>query len=221
MKKIIIYLLISVIIFSFTSCSNSDKDMFVNADGTEYLVVRDDNGYIVVNENNKLQVYLLNENQKKQKSDSGEYITEYIDFNGQVVIANIIETEELRFEIPKGFTVDNENPGHFYSEDIKGEIFISYRDGMEDYIKGVQKNCEDRLETFGSEVFSYNKYTVTVNDLECTAYSSVCTSSEFYNNEYSFFIPYDTGCYYISCLVSTDNAKKVDYNKFIESFEVK
>lgn len=221
MKKLISILLIATIIFSFTACGVNKKDLFIAPDGTEYLVVRDDNGNIIVNGSNKLQVYILNENNKKQKSDSGEYITEYIDFNGQVVVGNTVETEELRFEIPKNFTVDNDNPGHFYSEDIDGEIFISYRSNMDDHIKGVQNNCEDRLESFGSEVYSYTKYTINVGETECTAFKSVCTSSEFYKHEYTFFIPDDSYCYYVNCLVGTDNANKVDFNKFIESFDIK
>jgi hypothetical protein len=196
--------------------------MYVTPDGAEYLVVRDAEGNIVINDNDKLQVYLLNENNKKQKSDSGEYITEYIDFNGQVVIGNTIETAEMRFEIPKNFVVNNDSPGHFYCEEIKGEIFISYyNDTAEDRINGVQMNCEDRLESFGSEVFSYTKYTVNINDTECTAYKTECTSSEFYKHTFTFFIPYDSGCYVIDCLISTDNAKKVDFNKFIENLEIK
>lgn len=82
-------------------------------------------------------------------------------------------------------------------------------------------NCEDRLESFGSEVFSYTKYTVNINDTECTAYKTECTSSEFYKHTFTFFIPYDSGCYVIDCLISTDNAKKVDFNKFIENLEIK
>ncbi len=222
MKKLISIFLMIIVVLSLTSCDTDKNDMFTAPDGQEYLVVRDDNGNIIINDNDKLQVYSLNENNKKQKSDSGEYITEYIDFNGQVVIGNTIETAEMRFDIPKNFVVNNDSPGHFYSEAIDAEIYISfYGDKMEDHINGVQNNCEDRLETFGSEVFSYTKYTVNVDETECTAFRTECTSSEYYRHTYSFFIPYDTGCYIVDCTVSTDNAKKVDFNRFIENLEIK
>lgn len=222
LRKIIASLLSLTVILSFTSCNASKKDVFTAPDGVEYIVARDNDGNIVINDNDKLQVYTLNENGKKQKTDSGDYITEFIDFNGQVVIDNVIETAELRFTLPKTFVADDNNPGYFYSEELNGEIFFTfYGDSIDMHIQGVEKNGENLLESYGSEAFSYEKYSVTISDNECTAYRFACTSSEYYNHAYYFFVPYDTGFYYINCFVSTENAKKVDFNKFAETIELK
>ncbi len=209
----------------FSACSANKSDIYITPEGAEYMVVRDDNGYIVINGNDKLKVYSLNENKKRQKSDTGEYITEFIEFDSQIVIGNTVETAEMRFDLPKTFVVDNNNPGYFYSEDKNAEIFISYYDGsygnIDDHIKGCQINCEKLLESYGSEAFSYEKYSVIVSEIECVAFKTKCTSSEYYKNAYTFIFPYDSGCYYINCIIDTSNASKVDFNKFIENILLK
>mgnify|MGYP007111668064 CR=1 FL=1 len=101
------------------------------------MLVRDGEGSIVINENDKLQVYVLNENGKKQKTDAGEYITEYIDFNGQVVLGNTVETAEMKFEIPKTFADNSEIPGYFYSESYEGDIYFTY------YDENIDKNQKE------------------------------------------------------------------------------
>lgn len=222
MKKFILMLLCLSIVLSFAGCDSSKKDLYISESGAEYLLVRDAHGNIVINDNDKLQVYSLNENGKKQKDDSGEYITKFIDFNGQVVIGNVVETAEMRFSLPKNFVADNNNPGYFSYDDVNAEIFISYYgDDPEGHIEGVAKNCEKLLESYGSEVYSYEKYNIDVDGTECTAFRMESSSSEFYNHAYSYFIPYDTGCYYINCIVKTNYAKQIDFDKFITQIELK
>ena len=222
MKKLISILLVICILLTCSSCSSSDKDIFVTEEGIEYLIVRDSNDNIVINESDKLQVYVLNENGKKQKTDAGEYITEYIDFNGQVVIGNVVETAEMRYELPSNFIADTNNPGYFYNEIIDAEIFFTYyEDSAEFHADAVTHNCEKLLESYGSEVFSYEKYVISVNDTDCSAVRLKCTSSEYYKNAFYYFIPYDTGCYYINCIVNTGNANKVNFDKFVKNIFIK
>lgn len=207
---------------TFSSCYGNDNEILTVENGNQYIVVRDSDGNIVINDSNKLQVYLLNENGKKQKSDAGEYITEYIDFNGQVVLGNVIETAEMRFEIPRSFSDNSDIPGYFYSEFYNGEIYFSYYDeNIEKHIESAEQNCENLLESYGSEVFSYEKYSVTVNETECVAFKLACTSSEYYKNSFQYYIPYDTGFYVVDCVVDTDNANKFNFDKFVEAIEIK
>ena len=220
LKKLISVLLIIVMLFALSSCGNDD--IFTDENGTEYVVVRDSEGNIVINDRNKLQVYTLNENGKKQKSDSGEYITQFIEFNGQVVTDRMVETAEMRFELPKYFAADINNPGYFYNEAYGAEIFISYyNEDTDKHIAANEMNCENLLESFGSDVFSYEKYSVTINGIEYTAFRQKCTSSEFYKVAYSYFIPYDTGLYIVDCNIDTNSAKKVNFDKFIKTFILK
>lgn len=220
LKKLTAVVLFIAVAVSLTSCSKND--IFTDENGTEYIVVRDSNGNIVINDSNKLQVYMLNENGKKQKSDAGEYITEYIEFNGQVVFDRIVETAEMRFELPAYFSADENNPGYFHYEPYKGEIFFSYYDGdINKQISAEEMNCESLLESFGSETFEYEKYTIIINGIECTAFKHSCTSSEYYKNAFNYYIPYDTGLYIVNCTVSTDDAKKVDFDKFVQSIVLK
>lgn len=220
LKKLAAVLLIIVVIVTLTSCSG--EDIFTDENGTEYIVVRNSDGNIVINDSNKLQVYTLNENGKKQKSDAGDYITEFIEFNGQVVTDRIVETAEMKFEIPKHFTADINNPGYFYCEPYNAEIFISYyNEDVDKHITADEMNCESLLESFGSDVFSYEKYSVTINENECTAFKHSCTSSEYYKNAYNYYIPYDTGLYIVNCNINTNDAKKVDFDKFVETITLK
>lgn len=220
-KRIIALLLVCFILFSFSACSDKNA-YYIGDDGTQYLVYKDSQDDIVINDNGKLLVYTLNENNKKIKADSGEYITEYVDFNGQVVSNNIVETAEMRFELPDNFVESRENPGYFYCSAYEGEIFISYfPSGMDIHIESQEKNCEDLLESFGSEVFSYEKYLIEISGIECTAFSSLSTTSEYYKNAFFYFIPYDTGYYVVNCNISTDYKNKVSFDSFVESIELK
>ena len=220
LKRIAAVLLVVVLTVTLSACSKNDY--YIDSDGTQYLVYRDSQGNIVINENKKLLVYTLNENNKKIKSDSGEYITEYVDFNGQVVSDNNVETAEMRFKLPDHFVESRENPGYFYYAPYEGEIFISYYpSGIEEHIKSQEENCEDLLESFGSEVFSYKRYTVSINDMECVAFSSHSTTSEYYKNAFFYFIPYDTGYYIINCNIGTEYKNKVNFDSFAESIELK
>ena len=221
MKKFCFIFLILILLI-FSSCNSTPRDQIVSSEGISYIVVRDDDGNIVINDNDKLQVYVVNENGKKQKNDNNQYITEYIDFNGQVVIDKTVETSELRFALPAGFKDDENNPGYFYNESIKGEIFIAYYGtDCSAAISSAEKSCESLLESYGSDVFEYKKYSIEVEDIVCSAFKQRCTSSEFYKNAYVYYLPYDTGFYLINCNISTDNEKKVNFDKFIESFEIK
>lgn len=220
-RRAVSVLLAVILLLSMSSCSSSGVEYYTNENGTQYLVVRDSDGNLVINENDMLQVYVLNENGKKQKSDSGEYITEYIEFNGQVVEGRYVETKEMTFTLPSNFEEVKTVPGFFSYESAGGEIYIDYYSdnaySIDNAISGTELSCENLLESFGSEVFSYEKYTQMISGIECTAFKHECISSEYYKNAYFFYIPYDSGYYSITCNVDTDYANKVDFEKFINS----
>ena len=206
-----------LIICCFTSCSTSD-DMFTAEDGNSYIVVRDDEGSIIINENDKLRVYTVNENGKKQKDDSGNYITEYIDFNGQVVIGNTVETQEMTYRLPSGFDDDFDNSGYFYNSGIDAEIFfVFYGTDVDIAIEAGEKNCQSLLESYGSDVFEYSRYNVEIDGISCTAFRQRCTSSEYPDNSCIYYIPFDTGYYIVHCRVNVENENKVNFDKFVDT----
>lgn len=219
MKRILSLLFAVIIVITcFSSCSKTEKDVITDEDGVKYIVARDENKHIIINESNKLQVYSLNENGKKQKNDNDEYIIKFIDFNGQVVIGQTVETAEMIYELPKGIKDDYNNPGYFYNDTYSAEIFFSYYPtDINDAVSAAEKNCESLLESFGSEVFEYKKYTLDVNGYECTAFKQRCTSSEFFKNAYIYYISYDNGYYMINCNVSTEYENKYNFDKFAQS----
>lgn len=222
LKKTLSLIFSIIAILTFSSCAGRNNEIFSVENGTQYMVVRDADGNIVINDSYKLQVYTLNENGKKQKSDTGEYITEYIDFNGQIVLEETVETAEMRFKIPKSFSDNADIPGYFYSELYDSEIYFTYYDEKADnHIEAAEQNCESLLESFGSEAFLYEKYTVVINNSECVAFKLACTSSEYYKNSFQYYIPYDTGFYVINCVIDTDNAKKVNFDRFVEAIYFK
>lgn len=222
MKKFLGLFAVMFILLVFASCSSSTSDLYTDSNGIQHMVCRDSNGDIQINENGKLLVYSLNENGKRIKSGNGEYITAYVDFNGQVVSGNNVEISEMRFTLPDNFVEDKNNPGYFRNPDYQGEIFIYYyADDIEICRNSLENTCETLLESFGSEVYSYEQYTVTVDGLECIAFEQLCTSSEYYQNAFAYLIPYDGGYYRVDCNISTDNKNKVDFDRFIKSFEFK
>ena len=59
-----------------------------------------------------------------------EYIIKFIDFNGQVVIGQTVETAEMTYKLPKGFKDDFNNPGYFFNEQltmINGQLWYALR----------------------------------------------------------------------------------------------
>lgn len=221
-KRVIYIITVFAVIMTFAACSSPVDDLYTAENGKQYLLVRDSDGNIVVNDRSKLLVYTLNENGKKQKSDTGEYITEYIEFTGQVVIENAVETNEMRFTLPDNFSANTEFPGYFSYDEYEAEIFISYyNDDISLGTNSIEYNCESLLESYGSDVFEYEAYSVNIDGIECSAYKQVCTSSEYYMNAFFYYIPYDTGYYEINCIISTEYAGRVNFDKFAESFEIK
>lgn len=222
MKKFIFVILTFIIVTSFSACSTVEKDIITAEDGVKYIVARDENDNIIINDNNKLQVYTLNENGKKQKNDNDEYIYKFIDFNDQVIIGQTVETAEMKYKLPKGISGDFDNPGYFFNDKYSAEIFFSYYPyDIKDSITSAELNCESLLESFGSEVFEYKKYSIATKYFECTAFKQRCTSSEFYKNAYIYYIPYDTGYYMINCNVNTEYENKFNFDKFIETIQFK
>lgn len=221
MKKLLIcFLSLVVILTCFSSCDKSSDDMFTAEDGNSYIVVRNDEGRIVINDNDKLQVYTLNENGKKQKDDSGNYITEYIDFNGQVVIGNTVETAEMKYKLPSGFVDDSDNSGYFYNENINAEIFfVFYGTDIGLAVEAAERNCQSLLESYGSDVFEYTRYTVDIDGVECTAFRQRCVSSEYPDNSCIYYIPFDGGYYIVHCRVNIENEKRVNFDKFVNTIE--
>lgn len=220
-KRFVAVMLMLVMMISLASCGN-DSDFYIDDDGVRYMVCRDGNGEIQVNASGKLLVYDLNENDKRIKSDSGEYLTRYVDFNGQIVTGKFVEIAEMSFTLPNNFTDDRDNPGYFRNEAYNGEIFIYYYDeNTQLAIESLEFSCEGLLESFGSEVYSYEKYTLNVDNTECIAFEQLCTSSEYYQNAFTYILPFDSGYYRFDCNVSTDYKNKVDFDKFIESIDLK
>lgn len=220
MKKIFAVILsVFLVVCCFSSCGAS-SDMFTANDGNSYIIVRDEEGGIVINDNDKLRVYTVNENGKKQKDDSGNYITEYIDFNGQVVIGNTVETQEMTYRLPSGFVDDYDNSGYFYNDNIDAEIFfVFYGTDVSLAIESAEKNCQSLLESYGSDVFEYTKYTVEIDGVECTAFSQRCTSSEYPDMSCVYYIPFDTGYYIVHCRVNVENENKINFDKFVNTIE--
>lgn len=220
MKKIFIVILsVLTVVTCFSACNNT-SDMFTAEDGNTYIAVRNEDGGITINDNGKLRVYTVNENGKKQKDDSGNFITEFIDFNGQVVFGNTVETEEMKYRLPSGFEEDYDNSGYFRNENIDAEIFfVFYGTDVGTAIDAAEKNCQSLLESYGSEVFEYTRYTVDIDGVESTAFRQRCTSSEYPDNSCVYYIPFDTGYYIVHCRVNVENEKKVNFDKFVDTIE--
>lgn len=221
-KRVLSALLVICALVCCASCDNDSVDYYFDDDGAQYMICRDSNGEIQVNENGKLLVYNINENGKRIKSDSGEYITEYVDFNGQIVSGKTVEIPEMRFTLPNNFVDDRDNPGYFRNDTHNGEIFIFYyTDSLDLSIEAIESSCETLLESFGSEVYSYERYKINIDGVECVAFEQLCISSEYYQNAFVYLIPYDSGYYRIDCNISTDYKNKVNFDKFVETIDLK
>jgi len=220
-KKIIILTAVLMItMMSLTSCSGKIKS-YTDKDGKTYDIVYDDNGNFITNDSNKLKVYILSDTGKKIKNENGEYRTDYIDFNGQIVNGRKVETKNFSFTLPAGFEQSYDTGLLFFRDSINAEIYISVLDNsdIDTEYSLVESNCIQLQESYGSDKFSYNIYDLkTKNDIPIHVFKTQCTSSDYPKTDYYYYFNINDKIYKITASVSTDSAKKADFDSFAKSF---
>ena len=210
--------------FILSSCSSSQIKTYTDKDGKSYDIVYDENGNFVTNDN-KLQVYLLSDNGKRIKDESGEYRTEFIEFNGQITDGHHVQTKELEFTLPSGFTQSYDTGLLFLNDDIGALIYISVLadTDIEQQYKLIESNCSQLQESYGSDRFSYDIYDLKTSksNVSVRAFKLICTSSDYPKTDYYYYFNVNDRIYLVNASVTTDYVKKVKFDSFAKSFVFK
>ena len=215
MKKALSIILI-FILFLLPSCGG--RNDYYTVGGETFEVCRGSSGSIILNDAGELSVYVLTENRRRMKDETGEDITAYIPFDGSIINGRNVETPDMSFTLPEGFSLSGSDPGVYVSPDSGGEIFIELFDSRtaQSLINEALSESERLLESYGAENFSYKQYTIlTSDDLTATAVMRRSTSSEYFVTSHLYFTDTPKGAYRITCNTRSDSRKSFD--SFIKS----
>ncbi len=152
-KRIIIFAMVAVIAMSvvFTACN---KDVYTDpSTGEKYILVTDENGEKVLNDDGELLVYVTDEDGKKVKDADGNYETEVHGFVGQVENDGVVEDYAYYFTLPDGWETVSDR-GEFMNEKTASELEIQIlEETMDDCIAKIERtynalnDYKDKLET--------------------------------------------------------------------------
>lgn len=195
-KKILaLALAILFIATAFTACKKGPELTEIN--GKEYPVVKDDNGEMVVNDDNQIAVLVTDRNNEVLTYENGENQTHWVQITGPLVLGDKIQTKDSSLAIPEGWT----------GEEISGKVIKNNTDGkcyiqvmrvaeledertLESYLERIDAQNNAIAEAFSDEEqmnllaeknpafaeYKGCKYTVAMNDtmlLGKNAYSRV------------------------------------------------
>ncbi len=142
-KRIVVFLMVVIISLSvvFTACN---KDVYTDpSTGNEYILVTDENGEKVLNDDGELLVYSTDEDGKKIKDEDGNYVTEVHGFIGQIENDGVIEDYAYYFTLPDGWKAVNDR-GEFENKKKGLELDITI------YEKTYQEYYEQGLKVYNS-----------------------------------------------------------------------
>ena len=208
--------LIPVMILALASCKG--RNDYYTVGSATYEICRGESGGIVMNDKKEICVYVLSENRRRLKNDAGEDITEYIPFDGRIINDRHVETAEMSFTLPDGFTASDSDPDVYVRPEVKGEIFIELfpSRGSADMVTTVLAENERLLETYGGDQFSYDQYSIlTADSKTVTAISRECKSTEYYVSSGFYFIETAAGAYRITC--NSEAGSNCNFDSFVRS----
>lgn len=83
------------------------KDIYVDDDGIEHWLVKNEEGNTILNEDGDILVYATDRKGKRQKDENGEYIMGTIDFPDVVINKTTVETPYFKMTMPKDWKVED------------------------------------------------------------------------------------------------------------------
>lgn len=119
---------------------DNKKEIYVDKDGIEHWIYRNDSDMTLLNENGDIVIYITDLNGKRQKDENGEFVTGAIDFPEQIINGNTLETPDYRIKMPKDWKLDND-----------GEFTLKKNEDVQLRVHKIGKISEDSLTDFISQ----------------------------------------------------------------------
>ena len=206
-----------------TGCLGELK-YYTDAQGNRYRICRSESGDLIVDSGGRLCVYLTNENGKLKKDASGELMTAYVSFPGQIVSGDQVETPHIMYQVPAAFQAVEDGDTLYYDyNEGSGRIFIDYFEATvpEGLVDDVRKSFDQTVSAYGADKIVVRKYSVSGGNIDLSAVSLESKTDEYDRCLYYYFFPYKGGCYRLSCSIERKEAGRVNFDRFARSFSVK
>lgn len=153
-KKIIAVLCVVVLMASiFVACVKKPKEPTITINNQEYILATDAEGNTIINENGDIAVH-PNNNGEIITNENGEPQTNYVEVPEKIIFNNKIETKTFSFNIPEGYTAQEDGRIKANGSSDVSYISISLQqelDNEEDYTafmtaqKNIAKGIYDEI----------------------------------------------------------------------------
>lgn len=197
-KKIIAISLVVVLMLTvFVGCTKGEK--YIDADGNEHLLVLDEEGNTMLNDNGYVIVYATEADGDIKKDKDGEPMTALIDFPETVIRGNTLETPDYKLTLPDTWEL-KENGDFVYKENnnISISILKMQELGVDDDLTSLYLEEVDKSKLFidaikteypDAEIITGEETIITMKNIktrniECRIYDD--KNIMYYANTYYF-----------------------------------
>lgn len=200
-KRIVIFAMVAIIAMSviFTACN---KDVYTDpSSGEEYILVTDENGEKVLNEDGELLVYVTDEDGKKVKDAEGNYETEVHGFVGQLENNGVVEDYAYYFTLPDGWKTVNDR-GEFENKSKKSTYTVQIvEQTFADCVKKIdrvykvlteQSNTEGEISSIIRNNYKNEVVGDTIHTIGIKYTDKVTVTLVFANGENTYQIEFET-----------------------------
>lgn len=196
------------------------KDLYVDPDGVEHWLVKDDEGNTVLNGEGDLVVYATDEKGKRQKDENGEYVTAAVDFPEKVIDGNTLETPDYRLTMPKTWEL-NEDGIFELKKNNKITLQVNKFElervtPIDEYVKQSQEESNEFVDAL-KDVFPVfetkeESAVITMKKLDCRIYETKMGKDKDNVEIYSLAVNFTRGleAYQITLTCSDGSYKDLD-----------
>lgn len=137
-KKIIaLALAILFIATAFTACKKDFEMTKIN--GKEYPVAKDENGELIINENNEIAVLVTDRDEEVLTYSNGEEQTYWVQMSQDTVYEDYIQNKDYKLGVPEGWTGSEE--GRVIKDKTDNKCYIKFT-------KHKELEAEESLESY-------------------------------------------------------------------------
>ena len=230
-KKIIaVSLALFLIVTSFVACEKKKKYETTKINGKEVILVTDENGEPVINENNGLIAMVTDRAGEVITLPDGEPQTYNIKINDTIKIKDFAHGEHYKMMLPDGWSAGVSD--RIYKDGTENRCFIQFlkvkelenNETLESYLKtmGEQGQLTDALEKEGYKVETKTSTVViSKNNISCTMSSCKITDSDgkviHYAETGHFVVDNTIYCLNYACLNGDGYDEDFDFGSYVRN----
>lgn len=156
------------------------KDTYVDPDGVEHWLVKDEEGNTILNGEGEVVVYATEANGQRQKDENGEYVTAVVDFPEKVIDGNTLETPDYKLTMPKEWELSDDG---VFELKKNSKIYLQVNKfdlenvtPIDEYVKQSQEESKEFVnalkEAFPVFETEEESAVITMKNLDCRIYTT-------------------------------------------------